>query len=475
MALDAQPRPTDVSPEAHDPHDPAHWTARRRSRYGWTITAMLLVLMMISWADKAILGIVAVPLMTDLGLTPEQFGLLGSAVFFLFGIAQLVSAPIANRVKSKWFLLVLCLIWSVAQVPIFVFASLPALWFSRVLLGAGEGPLAPISMHATYKWFPAAKGATPAAIVSSGVTLGIVAFAPVLAWIAADFGWKATFIFLALIGVVWASAWIILGKEGPYSSARAEQEIQARDTAREQGITAAVLPAGHDAMDGAPADVAAADAKVGYLRSLLTPTWLFAVLCSFLGYWTFTVATTWLPAYFENVLGSTTQQAGSLITLPALWGTVATIGLSWLTQRLGARGIATRRSRGLILGGAAAFAGIMVVLGTLTTTPWLATLCFTFGFGTAPALFALTYLVAAETTSTAQRGAMLQVTNAVLTTGGLLAPAVVGFIVGRAVTPAAGYSQAFMLTGAMLAIAGVLACLFINQQRDRRNLGLDVA
>ena len=167
---------------------------------------MLLVLMMISWADKAILGIVAVPIMNDLGLTPQQFGLLGSAVFILFGVAQLVAAPIANRVKAKWILLVLCLIWSVAQVPIFVFASLPALWFSRLLLGAGEGPLAPISMHATYKWFPAAKGATPAAVTSSGVTLGIVAFAPVLAWVAAEFGWKATFIFLALIGALLAGA-----------------------------------------------------------------------------------------------------------------------------------------------------------------------------------------------------------------------------------------------------------------------------
>ena len=40
-------------------------------------------------------------------------------------------------------LLVLCLLWSVAQVPILLFASLPSLWASRLLLGAGEGPLAP--------------------------------------------------------------------------------------------------------------------------------------------------------------------------------------------------------------------------------------------------------------------------------------------------------------------------------------------
>src|SRR5699024_4123426 len=161
--------------------DPATWSPRRRKRYGWLITIMLLILMMISWADKAILGIVAVPLMEDLNISEAQFGLLGSAVFMLFGIAQLVAAPIANRVQAKWILLILCLIWSIAQVPVILCASLPALWFSRLLLGAGEGPLAPITMHAVYKWFPAAKSATPAALASAGVTLGIVAFAPVLA------------------------------------------------------------------------------------------------------------------------------------------------------------------------------------------------------------------------------------------------------------------------------------------------------
>ncbi|MFD1211762.1 MFS transporter [Arthrobacter sp. GCM10027362] len=446
------------APEAAvDRADPAHWDARRRSRRGWTITVFLLVLMMISWADKAILGIVAVPLMRELGITPEQFGLLGSAVFVLFGVAQLVAAPIANRISSKWILLVLCLVWSIAQVPVFVFASLPALWFSRLLLGAGEGPLAPITMHAVYKWFPSSKGATPAALASAGVTLGIVVFAPVLAWVAAEFGWKSTFIFLGLIGAVWAAAWFFVGKEGPYTSMRAERQIEG---------TA-------DAGDADEHTLAVADRKVSYWRSFATPSWLLSVLAAFLAYWTFTVAMTWLPAYFEKVMGMSTQQGGSLIALPAVWGAVATVGLSWLTQVLGARGIRTRYSRGLVLGSAALFSGAMVLAGTMADQPWLAIVCFMFGFGTAPAIFALTYLVVAETTTIGQRGAMLQIGNAILTSGGLLAPAVVGVLIGAASSAAAGYEHAFVLTGAMMLGVGILSMLFINQQRDRRRLGLE--
>lgn len=434
--------------------DPAGWPSRKRTAYGWTIAVMLLVLMMISWADKAILGIVAVPLMEDLGITPAQFGLLGSGVFILFGVAQFVAAPIANRVKAKWILLVLCISWSVAQLPVFLFASLPALWISRILLGAGEGPLAPITMHAIYKWFPARRSATPAALASAGVTLGIVAFAPVIAWVAAEFGWKNAFIFVAALGVVWSVLWFFIGKEGPYTSVEAERQIEG---------TA-----------GATADAPiATDKRVKYIRSFLTPSWLLAVLCSFLGYWTFTVAMTWLPAYFENVMGASTQQGGSMIALPAIWGAIATVGLSWVTQVLGNKGMATRFSRGLVLGVASVFSGGMVVLGTLADGPTGALIFFTFGFGTAPALFAVTYLVCAETTSVAQRGANLQITNAFLTAGGLFAPAVVGALVGNAVTPAAGYEQSFLLTGGMLLAAGVIACFGINQQRDRKRLGLD--
>src|SRR5699024_9816179 len=107
---------------------------------------------------------------------------------------------------------------------------------------------------------------------------------------------------------------------------------------------------GEDTIDPeAAARVAAADQQVKYRRSLLTPSWILAVLCSFFGYWTFTVATTWLPAYFENVMGASTQQSGSLIALPAIWGAIATVGLSWLTEFLAARGMSSRYSRGFVL------------------------------------------------------------------------------------------------------------------------------
>lgn len=445
------------SPSRHKPSfrrsDPASWTEPQRERYGWILTVSLLLLMMLNWADKAVLGIAAVPIMKELHITPEAFGLVGSAMFFTFGLAQIVAAPITDRLPTKWILLVLCLFWSVAQMPIVLFASVPALWGGRLFLGLGEGPLAPVMLHGIYKWFPERKRATPGAVASAGVTLGIVAFSPVLAWVIAAYGWRAAFAILAAVGIVWSAYWLVLGKEGPYAKRRSEEP--------ERGVP------------DAPAEAAESPTHIPLWRTILTPTWLLALLASFFAYWTFTLAMSWGPAYFQTVLHLSGQQAGSLIALPSAWGTLAMVGLSALSQRLHGRGIPTRKSRAWVLGAGAVVSGGALLAAVSVHSTWLAIVLLTVGFGTAPALFPVSLLIVTELTTSGKRGANLSLANAVQTSAGLFAPAISGLLIGRAATPAAGYSTAFALAGALTLIFGILCVLFVNQQRDRRRLGLE--
>jgi len=55
--------------------------------------------------------------MTEMKLEPEQFGLLGSSFFFLFSIAAIVVGFIVNTVATRWVLLALAVVWSLAQFP----------------------------------------------------------------------------------------------------------------------------------------------------------------------------------------------------------------------------------------------------------------------------------------------------------------------------------------------------------------------
>src|SRR5262249_15562834 len=64
----------------------------------WLIVALLFLFMLINFADKAVIGIAAVPIMQELQLSPRQFGLLGSSFFLLFSVSAIVTGFIVNRV-----------------------------------------------------------------------------------------------------------------------------------------------------------------------------------------------------------------------------------------------------------------------------------------------------------------------------------------------------------------------------------------
>ena len=45
------------------------------------MTALIFLFMLINFADKVVVGLAAQPIMAELHLTPEQFGLIGSSFF----------------------------------------------------------------------------------------------------------------------------------------------------------------------------------------------------------------------------------------------------------------------------------------------------------------------------------------------------------------------------------------------------------
>ena len=81
--------------------------AQATPKGAWKITFLLFLFMLVNFADKIVVGLAGVPIMTELKLEPESFGLLGSSFFFLFSIAAIVVGFIVNRVATRWVLLVL--------------------------------------------------------------------------------------------------------------------------------------------------------------------------------------------------------------------------------------------------------------------------------------------------------------------------------------------------------------------------------
>ena len=153
--------------------------------------------------------------MDELKLTPEQFGFLGSSFFILFSISAIVVGFIANRIETRWVLLAMAVIWSVAQFPMVGTVSFTTLVICRIILGAGEGPAFAVAAHALYKWFPDEKRTLPTAILSQGSAFGVILAVPALNWIIVNHSWHYAFGALGVVGLMWVVAWLVMGKEGP--------------------------------------------------------------------------------------------------------------------------------------------------------------------------------------------------------------------------------------------------------------------
>ena len=126
----------------------------RTLEQAWLIVALLFLFMLINFADKAVIGIAAVPMMQELQLSPREFGLIGSSFFLLFSLSAIVTGFIVNWMQTRWVLLIMGLVWALAQFPMLGTVGFATTVACRVALGAGEGPAYPVALHSAYKWFP---------------------------------------------------------------------------------------------------------------------------------------------------------------------------------------------------------------------------------------------------------------------------------------------------------------------------------
>src|SRR5215469_6253414 len=305
---------------------------------GWTIVVLLFLFMVINFADKAVVGLAAVPIMAELHLTPKQFGLIGSAFFLLFSFSAVVTGFVVNRVQTRWVLLAMGLVWAATQFPMLGTVGFATIIASRIALGAGEGPAYPVAIHATYKWFPNELRTLPTAIIAQGGGVGIMIALPSLNWVLMHYSWHWAFGVLGIVGLLWCVAWLALGREG--------------------------------ALAGSPASGAAIAAapRVPYLRLLLNPTIIASWCANFGAYWGLSQALTWQGAFLVKGLGFPQGGIGPLAALPAFVAVVAVVVGGWLSQALQQRGLGTRLSRGV-------FAGSWVMAGgfALLVLPYMPT------------------------------------------------------------------------------------------------------
>jgi MFS family permease len=412
-------------------------TAQPTPKGAWKITFLLFLFMLVNFADKIVVGLAGVPIMTELKLEPEQFGLLGSSFFFLFSISAIIVGFIVNRVDTRWVLLALAVVWALTQFPMVGEVSFTTLLICRVILGAGEGPAFSVAAHAVYKWFPDEKRTLPTAILSQGSAFGVILAVPALNWIIVNHTWHYAFGALGVVGLMWVVAWLILGREGPLVQTVA---------------------------------MAAADPRVPYFQLLTSRTFIGCCAATFGAYWALSLGLTWFTPFIIKGLGFSQKDAGLISVLPWVFGAVIVLLAGWISQVMMTRGFSTRGARG-VLGAAPLIAGGFI-LAAMSYVPGagLQIALLVLGSGLSGAIYVVCPPMIGEFTPVSQRGAVIAIYGAIFTLAGILAPFVMGRVIQNAATPMEGYLTGFTINAVILIASGLLGLLLLWPNTERARL-----
>ena len=412
-------------------------TAQPTPKGAWRITFLLFLFMLVNFADKIVVGLAGVPIMTEMKLEPEQFGFLGSSFFILFSIAAIIVGFIVNRVDTRWVLLILALVWALAQFPMVGTVSFTTLVICRIILGAGEGPAFSVAAHAVYKWFPDEKRTLPTAILSQGSAFGVILAVPALNWVIVNYSWHYAFGALGVVGLMWVAAWLILGKEGPLVQTVA---------------------------------MAAAEPRIPYSTLLTSRTFIGCVAATFGAYWALSLGLTWFTPFIVKGLGFSQKDAGWISILPWVFGAVVVMLAGWISQVLMTRGSSTRISRG-VLGSVPLVVGgtILLFMPYIQGAGWQIAFLVV-GAGLCGSIFVVCPPMLGEFTPVSQRGAMIAIYGAIYTLAGILAPTMMGSLIQRAAVPIDGYMTGYVINGVIMIASGLLGLLLLWPNTERARL-----
>jgi MFS family permease len=401
-------------------------TTQTTPKGAWKITFLLFLYMLVNFADKIVVGLAGVPIMTDLKLEPEQFGFLGSSFFFLFSISAIVVGFIVNRVDTRWVLLILALIWALVQFPMVGTVGFTTLVICRIILGAGEGPAAAVAVHAIYKWFPDEKRTLPTAILSQGSAFGVILAVPALNWVIVNYSWHHAFGVLGVVGLMWAVAWLVMGKEGPLVQTEATTLLDAE--------------------------------RIPYFKLLTSRTFVGCCAATFGAYWALSLGLTWFTPFIVKGIGFSQQDAGWISILPWVAGACVVLLSGWISQVLMARGMSTRNTRGVLGAAPLVIGGLtLLLMPTMPGKAGVQIALLVAGTGVTGAI----YVVCAPMTPTSQRGAVISIYGAIYPLAGIIAPIAMGSMVQNAAVPIDGYMTGFVVNGVILIISGLLGLLLL--------------
>jgi MFS family permease len=381
--------------------------SRRLRRMQWIAIFLVTAAIALNYMDRSTLAIGNVKIRQEFGINATAIGALGSAWALTYGIAQLPSGYLLDRIGPKILVGGAMILWSLCQAAGGVAGSYFQLMLSRIGLGVTEAPCFPSATRSVSDWFVAKDRGTPSGVYTSGAYIGPTLAPPILTALMLTFNWRVMFIVMGLSGIVGAGVWFAVYRDPRAQVLSAEDEEYLRPN--RQANSAVSLRQW---------------ASLFRFRAM----WVLMLGAFCTGYITW-MYQTWLPAYLEMEQHISIAKTGLLASVPLICAFFGALTGGYVSDQLASRGmdlIASRRLP-LILGllCSAAFTG----LAAMATSAGLAITCIAVSMFFMQLGITCKWVLVTAVTPQAYCASAASNQNFAGFLGGTLSPILTGFIV----------------------------------------------
>ena len=187
----------------------------KQGMYKWVLIALLSCAFFFHQADRALFGLLTVPIQAELKLTDVQIGWINTVLSWTLAAMTVIAGFMGDRLSRKWLITVSLIAWSLMTVGMgFVGGFVGALFFRSIATGVGESFYAP-SAYALIATHHKETRSLALSIHQAALYVGLMVSGLVVAWARVFLGsWRNVFVAFGLAGVLLGIVFIWALKDG---------------------------------------------------------------------------------------------------------------------------------------------------------------------------------------------------------------------------------------------------------------------
>jgi len=312
------------SSTAEETQDPS--AARRRSHFRWTIVAFSALGLTIAYLDRSALSVALPFIDREFEISPTVQGVVLSSFFWSYAVFQVPSGWLLDRFGPRVIYPVAVGWWSIWTGLTAFAGGVASLIVFRIGLGIGEAPVQPANIKVVSKWFPRSERAFASSLFDMGQQIGVALSVPVVTLLAVSVGWRAVFIVIGAVGLLWILGWLRI-----YRAPEHHPRVSAAELAHIRSDQAEMV-----------VEPAARGSWVKLLRNgqvwALMGGYVFRSLAG-------AFFLTWYPSYLLDERGFSEADFGMVGAIPAVIGIGSTVLGGIVSDRMLASGMSTNIAR----------------------------------------------------------------------------------------------------------------------------------